>query len=157
MSSECLKRALHLVTSSQNAGQNCIGIERLLVHRDQYDEVFGLIADRARVLRIGGALSADDVGTGVDVGSMISRERFQNLRDIIEDAERQGAHVELGGRPRDHPYLVNGAFFEPTVIGVQRDMDIAQKECESYLRIRAGLCVNAVLYSVCTDSACHAL
>ncbi|KAF8506648.1 Aldedh-domain-containing protein [Russula emetica] len=113
----------------QNAGQNCIGIERLLVHRDQYDEVFGLISDRARGLRIGGALSADDVGTGVDVGSMISHERFQNLQDIVEAADRQGAHVELGGRRRDHPYLTNGAFFEPTVIGeVQRDMDIVKQE-----------------------------
>ncbi|KAF8481896.1 Aldedh-domain-containing protein [Russula ochroleuca] len=113
----------------QNAGQNCIGIERLLVHRDQYDQVFGLISDRARSLRVGGALSADDVGAGVDVGSMISRERFQILQDIVEAAERQGAHVEFGGRPRVHPYLLNGAFFEPTVIGeVQREMDIAKQE-----------------------------
>jgi acyl-CoA reductase-like NAD-dependent aldehyde dehydrogenase len=118
----------------------------LLVHRDQYDEVFTLISDRVRNLRIGGALSADDVGTGVDVGSMISRERFQNLQDIVEAAERQGAHVEMGGRPRVHPYLTNGAFFEPTVIGeVQRDMDIVKQECESCLCIRPELCVDAVL------------
>jgi len=113
----------------QNAGQNCIGIERLLVHRDQYDEVYRLILDRAGGLRIGGALSADDVGTGVDVGSMISRERFQTLQDIIDEAASHGARVDLGGRPRVHPYLVNGAFFEPTVIGeVNRNMDIAQVE-----------------------------
>ena len=118
----------------------------MLVHRDQYDEVFGLISDRTRDLRIGGALSADDVGTGVDVGSMISHERFQKLQDIVEAAEHQGAHVEMGGRRRDHPYLTNGAFFEPTVIGeVQRDMDIAQQECESCLRIRPELRVDAVL------------
>ncbi|KAI0296140.1 Aldehyde/histidinol dehydrogenase [Russula brevipes] len=113
----------------QNAGQNCIGIERLLVHRDQYDEVYHLILDRARSLRMGGALSADGVGTGVDIGSMISRERFQMLQDLIEAAVTQGAHVGMGGRPHNHPYLAHGAFFEPTVIGeVQRDMDIAQHE-----------------------------
>jgi len=77
---------------------------------------------------------------------MISRERFQNLQDIVEAAGRQGAHVELGGRPRVHPYLTNGAFFEPTVIGeVQRDMDIVQQECESCLRILLELRVDAVL------------
>ncbi len=131
MSSDYWKWCYTQSASSQNAGQNCIGIERLLVHRDQYNEVFGLISDRVRNLRIGGALSADDVGTGVDVGSMISSERFQILQDTVEAAERQGAHVELGGRRRIHPYLTNGAFFEPTVIGeVQRDMDIAQQECE---------------------------
>jgi hypothetical protein len=77
---------------------------------------------------------------------MISRERFQGLQDIVEAAERQGAHVELGGKPRAHPYLTNGAFFEPTVIGeVQRDMDIVKQECESCLRIRPELRVNLVL------------
>jgi len=113
----------------QNAGQNCIGIERLLVHRGQYDEVYDLILERARNLRIGGALSADDVGTGVDMGAMISRERFQTLQDLVDDAAARGARVDLGGRPRVHPYLTHGAFFEPTVIGeVQRDMDIARHE-----------------------------
>ncbi|KAI0003729.1 Aldedh-domain-containing protein [Russula compacta] len=113
----------------QNAGQNCIGIERLLVHRDQYDEVYQLILDRAHDLRIGGALSADDVSTGVDVGSMISRDRFQRLQDILDAATSQGAQVDLGGRPKVHPYLAQGAFFEPTVIGqVRRDMDIARQE-----------------------------
>ena len=77
---------------------------------------------------------------------MISYERFQHLQDMVEAAGRQGAHVEMGGRRRDHPYLTNGAFFEPTVIGeVQRDMDIVQTECESCLCIRPELRVNANL------------
>ena len=131
----------------------------MLVHRDQYDEVYGFISDRTRSLRVGGALSADDVGTGVDVGSMISRERFQILQDIVEAAERQGAHVEFGGKPRVHPYLQHGAFFEPTVIGdVQREMDIAKQECKFCFSIQPELHMDADPgHSVCTDSACHAL
>lgn len=118
----------------------------MLVHRDQYDEVYALISDRTRGLRTGGALSADDVGTGVDVGSLISRERFQNLQDMVDAAGGQGAHVEVGGRPRAHPYLVNGAFFEPTVIGnVRQDMDIAQQEREFCFSTRPKLRMNALL------------
>ena len=80
-------------------------------------------------------MSADGVGTGVDMGSMNSRERFQALQDRIGAATAQGAQVELGGRPATHVYLNNGAFFEPTVIGeVTRDMDIAQNEREFCLR-----------------------
>ena len=132
--------------SSQNAGQNCIGIERLLVHRDQYDEVYHLILQRAGELRLGGALSADDVGTGVDVGSMISRDRFQRLQDLIQDAASRGAQVDLGGGSRVHPYLTNGAFFEPTVIGeVQQDMDIAQHERGFCFLTPAELHIDAVL------------
>ncbi len=84
---------------------------------------------RARDLRMGAGLSADGVGTGVDVGSMISRDRFRTLQDRIEAAETQGAQVDLGGKPHPHPYLDHGCFFEPTVIGeVRQDMDIAQQE-----------------------------
>ncbi|KAH9178669.1 Aldedh-domain-containing protein [Lactarius sanguifluus] len=112
-----------------NAGQNCIGIERLLVHTSQYNEVYQLILDRTRSLRMGAALSADGVGTGVDIGSMISRDRFRALQDRIEAAEAQGAQVDFGGKPHPHPYLNHGCFYEPTVIGeVRQDMDIAQHE-----------------------------
>jgi acyl-CoA reductase-like NAD-dependent aldehyde dehydrogenase len=91
-------------------------------------------------------LSADDVGTGVDVGSMISRERFQTLQDLVDDAASQGARVDLGGRARVHPYLTHGAFFEPTVIGeVRRDMDIAKHEREFSLPTSPELRVDAIL------------
>jgi acyl-CoA reductase-like NAD-dependent aldehyde dehydrogenase len=87
--------------------------------------------DRARELRVGAGLAADGVGTGVDVGSMISRERFTALQDRVEAAESQGAQVPLGGKIHPHPYLNHGCFFEPTVIGdVRQDMDIAQHECK---------------------------
>jgi acyl-CoA reductase-like NAD-dependent aldehyde dehydrogenase len=101
----------------------------LLVHKSQYDEVHELIVQRASHLRTGAALSADGVGTGVDMGPMISRDRLQLLQDRIAAAAAQGATVYLGGGPEAHPYLNNGAFFQPTVIGeVTRAMDIAQEE-----------------------------
>ena len=78
---------------------------------------------------MGAGLAADGVGTGVDVGSMISRDRFRTLQDRIEAAESQGAQVDSGGKPLAHPYLDHGCFFEPTVIGeVRQDMDVAQHE-----------------------------
>ena len=78
---------------------------------------------------MGAGLAADGVGTGVDVGSMISRDRFRMLQDRVEAAESQGAQVDEGGKPLAHPYLNHGCFFEPTVIGdVKQDMDIAQHE-----------------------------
>lgn len=113
----------------QNAGQNCIGIERLLVHTSQYDEVYNTFLDRARSLRVGAALAADGVGTGVDMGSMVSSARFQRLEDIIDEAKNQGAKVEQGGARLRHPYLENGAYFAPTIIGeVTPEMKIAQEE-----------------------------
>ncbi|KAI0046626.1 Aldedh-domain-containing protein [Auriscalpium vulgare] len=124
----------------QNAGQNCIGIERMIVHNSIYDDVYQTILDRARSLTVGAGLSASTgVGTSVDVGSMISqttvlpdgqtRDRFQELTDIVNKARDAGAKIELGGERYDQPYLTHGAYFKPTVVGdVTPDMDIAQHE-----------------------------
>lgn len=96
--------------------------------------MYALIVERVRALRLGSALSAEGVGSGVDCGSMISSERFQQLEDIVNDARDQGARVEHGGMRMRHPYLEHGAYFTPTVIGdVTNDMNIAQREREHQL------------------------
>ena len=122
------------VLPSQNAGQNCIGIERFLVHTSQHDELVGLFAERAQRLRFGPCL-ADAGGDGlvapVDCGAMISRDRFEELERLIQDAAQEGAEVVLGGQGWKHPYVEEGMFFAPTVVaGVAPTMELAQTESE---------------------------
>ncbi|THH26972.1 hypothetical protein EUX98_g7220 [Antrodiella citrinella] len=115
----------------QNAGQNCIGIERILVHSSQYDRVFKLISERAQQLRLGCTLTrpTDGLIPVVDCGAMIDNERFDHLRNLIEAAVSHGAVLETGGQPWPHPYLEHGLFFSPTVIGnVDPNSQIAQEE-----------------------------
>lgn len=119
----------------QNAGQNCIGIERLIVHSSQYDDLYAILLERVRKLRLGSVLSPSGEGfvSTVDTGSMISRGRFRVLERLIKLAEEDGAIVETGGREYNHIYHTGGAYFDPTVVGnVISDMEIAQKECEGY-------------------------
>ncbi|KAG5647167.1 hypothetical protein DXG03_001122 [Asterophora parasitica] len=114
----------------QNMGQNCIGIERLIVHRSQYDDLHAILSERIAKLRLGSVLAPSPEGyvSTIDCGSMISRERFQGLERIIRDAEEGGAIVE-GGVQYNHIYLENGAYFTPTLVGaVHSTMDIAQQE-----------------------------
>ena len=121
--------------SSQNAGQNCIGIERVLVHSTQYDEVFRTLSERTQQLRLGSALSrpTDGLVPVVDCGAMIDNRRFGYLKQLIEEAVAHGAVLEVGGQPWPHPYLENGLFFSPTVIGnVDPASRIAQEECKLY-------------------------
>lgn len=107
---------------------------------------------------MGAALAADGVGTGVDVGSMISRDRFTALQDRVEAAEAQGAQVGVGGKPLSHPYLDHGCYFEPTVIGeVKQDMDIAQHERKFSIHTRNSIRTDATFRSVCPHSSSDAL
>ncbi|KAL5518794.1 MSC7 [Sanghuangporus vaninii] len=114
----------------QNAGQNCIGIERIIVHSSQYVELLQEILDRATKLRLGSALHATDGYIApVDCGSMISKDRFTELERVINEAAREGASLHMGGTEFRHAYLESGSYFSPTVIGdVHQGMEIANKE-----------------------------
>ena len=115
---------------SQNSGQNCIGIERLLVHKSQYDELHEILEKRISILRSGSvlSLSAEGYVSTIDCGSMISRERFQSLQRVIQEAAEGGAKV-IGGTECTHGYLENGAYFTPTLVGLAAPhMSIAREE-----------------------------
>lgn len=116
---------------SQNMGQNCIGIERLIVHSDQYDDLHDKLEALVKKLRTGSVLAPSPEGyvSTIDCGSMISGDRFRSLEKVLNDATESGANVE-GGVQYNHAYLENGCYFTPTLVGpVDPTMEIAQVEC----------------------------
>jgi acyl-CoA reductase-like NAD-dependent aldehyde dehydrogenase len=113
-------------------GQNCIGIERLLVHNDQYDDLWEIFSQRVGKMRVGSVMSMQQAGylATVEGGSMHSNERFRGLEKLIKDANEANAYV-IGGEEFKHPYHEHGYYFSPTVVGpVDASMDIAQQERE---------------------------
>ncbi|KZS93340.1 meiotic sister-chromatid recombination aldehyde dehydrogenase [Sistotremastrum niveocremeum HHB9708] len=115
----------------QNAGQNCIGIERFIVHSSQHDELVRTLTERTKRLRFGSVMSPSAEGyiAPVDCGAMISRDRFSELERLINNAVEEGASLETGGSRWKHVYLEEGAYFSGTVLGnVENGMEIAQTE-----------------------------
>jgi acyl-CoA reductase-like NAD-dependent aldehyde dehydrogenase len=122
---------MFITLRSQNAGQNCIGIERVIVHSSLHDELHDILVERVMKLRLGSVL-APSPGDGfihtVDCGSMISDDRFDGLELDIRRAREDGAIVE-GGKRYMHVYHEEGAYFSPTIVGnATREMEIANKE-----------------------------
>ncbi|EPT03543.1 hypothetical protein FOMPIDRAFT_1022465 [Fomitopsis schrenkii] len=114
----------------QNAGQNCIGIERFIVHSSQYDELHDIFRRRTEELRLGSALSnpGDGFVPAVDVGAMINEDRVRLTEEMVQLARDAGLDVQ-GGERYTHPYLEHGAYFRPTVIGdAQPHSEYAQRE-----------------------------
>ncbi|KAH9484084.1 Putative aldehyde dehydrogenase-like protein C21C3 [Psilocybe cubensis] len=114
----------------QNMGQNCIGIERLIVHVDQYDELFEIFSQRVNKMRLGSVMSTVQAGyvNTVEGGAMINGDRFRGIEKLIKDANEGNAYV-IGGSEYKHPLLEHGYYFEPTVVGpVDVTMDIANQE-----------------------------
>jgi len=91
-----------------NAGQICIGIERIFVHESRHDEFVAKFARAVGEVSLGAAYDFS-----VEMGSLTSAEQLDATRGHLDDAIDKGARIVAGGRAR--PDL--GPFFhEPTVL-----------------------------------------
>ena len=110
----------------QAAGQNCIGIERIIATPNIYPSLLDMLRPRVEALRVGSDL---DSPSPVYLGALISGHRIPHLEELVEDAVSAGATLHCGGRGHRHPQFPKGHYFEPTLLcEVTTDMRIAQEE-----------------------------
>ncbi|KAL2007389.1 hypothetical protein VTN00DRAFT_8827 [Thermoascus crustaceus] len=121
----------------QSAGQNCIGVERVIALPGVYDKLLEIVTPRIKALRLGSILvdskpnpkDPSHKPLTPDVGAMISPNSFDRLESLIEDAVRQGARLICGGKRYNHPKHPHGHYFTPTLLAdVTPSMRIAQVE-----------------------------
>jgi acyl-CoA reductase-like NAD-dependent aldehyde dehydrogenase len=100
-----------------NAGQTCVGIERVYVADPIYDEFLGRVVARAAKLTVG----ADG---GADIGPITMPAQIETIRRHIEDALTRGGRAVLGGAEAVQPPFVN-----PTIlVDVPEDSAAVQEE-----------------------------
>jgi acyl-CoA reductase-like NAD-dependent aldehyde dehydrogenase len=106
-----------------NAGQTCSGIERAYVVREVADRFVEGVVEGARSLRVG-----DPMEWTTEVGPMVSRDQFEVVRDLVDDAVSEGATLRCGG-PVEPPAMEGADFYAPAVLtGVRQDMRIMREE-----------------------------
>jgi glyceraldehyde-3-phosphate dehydrogenase (NADP+) len=86
------------------AGQNCIGVQRLYIHRKIYNIFRDKFVARTAKYKIGDKLLED-----TDMGPMITAEEAQRVELWIQEAVKKGATVLTGGKRTN-------ALVEPTVL-----------------------------------------
>jgi acyl-CoA reductase-like NAD-dependent aldehyde dehydrogenase len=100
-----------------NAGQTCIGVERVYVHDRVYDEFLSRLLDKARDLR------AEDT-PGAKMGPITMPGQLDVIRSHITDAIERGGRAVLGG-----PGAVGERYVQPTVlVDVPEDSTAVQEE-----------------------------
>ncbi|KAL3422278.1 aldehyde dehydrogenase [Phlyctema vagabunda] len=130
----------------QAAGQNCIGIERIVACPTVYDKIVANLEPRIRALRVGSSLDAPK-DKQVDMGAMISDASFERLENLIQEAVKDGARLLVGGWRLSHPVHHSGHYFTPTLlVDVTPEMAIANEECF------APVCV--VMRATSAENAC---
>src|SRR5437763_16757345 len=103
-----------------NTGQACNAGSRLFVHKDQFDQVVGALAEQAGKAKVGPGLDAQTM-----FGPVVSQEQHERVLSYIESGRKEGAELLAGGNGSDEP----GYFTSPTLFTATRDdLKIAREE-----------------------------
>ena len=95
----------------QNAGQVCLGTERLYVQRARFDEFVDRLAAHAAGLRPG-----NPTDPTTNLGPLISAEHHRKVMSYYDLAVEEGATVVTGGGVPDvDPAFVKGNWIQPTI------------------------------------------
>ncbi|MFC4856745.1 aldehyde dehydrogenase family protein [Actinophytocola glycyrrhizae] len=98
-------------------GQVCMAANRVLVHRDVFDEFAEKYVAKAASLPVG-----DPRDEATILGPLINQRQADNLAALVEQGIAQGARPLLRGE-------VNGTLFHPTVLtDVTPEMPVMQEE-----------------------------
>jgi glyceraldehyde-3-phosphate dehydrogenase (NADP+) len=86
------------------AGQTCISVQRVYVHRRVYDRFVSELVRRVEALKVG-----DPLDPQTDVGPLIDTANADRVEEWLEEAKAAGAEVLTGGERE-------GSVWRPTVL-----------------------------------------
>ena len=86
------------------AGQSCISVQRILVHRSIHEKFLATLVPKVQALKVGEPLDET-----TDVGPLISEAAARRAAKWIDEAAAGGARVLCGGKRR-------GAYLDPAVL-----------------------------------------
>lgn len=109
-----------MIAKYRNAGQTCIGTNRVLVQEQAHDEFVERFTRRVSQLQVGNGL--DD---STQIGPLINDAALQKVEKLVDRAIEQGAQLACGGSRHN----AGAQFYTPTVLTeVTQDMEIAKAE-----------------------------
>ena len=119
-----LDEALPVIVNAivQNAGQTCSAGSRLLVQRSIYERVMQALAERFRALKSG------PPQLGLDMGPLVNRKQYEQVKRILAKAESDGLTVMARGEL--HPDAASAGFYQEAVLfrDVPHGNSLAQQE-----------------------------
>jgi acyl-CoA reductase-like NAD-dependent aldehyde dehydrogenase len=113
------------------AGQSCISVQRIYVHRSAYQDFIGRFIPKVEALQVGDPAEED-----TDVGPVIDEDARERIVSWIEEAKAGGATVLTGGEVAD-------GLLRPTVLA-----DVTSEMKVSCLEVFGPLCTVSAYDSV---------
>ncbi|ADU31598.1 aldehyde dehydrogenase family protein [Evansella cellulosilytica] len=98
-------------------GQNCIGVQRIYVEKESYNQFLTALVEETTKLKVG-----DKLLESTDMGPLINEREAKRVEAWVNDALYRGAKLHTGGKR-------TGAFYEPTILtDVPEGAKIAKEE-----------------------------
>ncbi len=105
----------------RNGGQACTCVNRIFVEEKIHDQFVEKLLSEVKKIKVGNGLDSSS-----NMGPMISKTALQKVERLVDDALKNGAKCEIGGKKILEN---NGNFFAPTVLtSVSHHMTIANEE-----------------------------
>lgn len=99
------------------AGQVCISVQRVYVHKEVYEEFCEKLVAAVATIKVG-----DPTDPDTELGPMIDEKATRRIDEWVRTAVAEGGRVLTGGNAR-------GRFYEPTVIvDAQRESFVCSRE-----------------------------
>ena len=103
-----------------NCGQSCIASKRFFVAKTVADAFLEHFIRKTESLRVGDPLNSE-----TDIGPMVREEALSVLDSQVQEAVKNGAHLETGGQRIQR----KGFFYQPTILTrVRPEMRVMKEE-----------------------------
>ncbi|MFC4020457.1 aldehyde dehydrogenase family protein [Micromonospora sp. GCM10011542] len=128
--------------SNYQAGQSCIAVQRVYVHRALFADFLPRLVASVRALRTG-----DPADPSTDVGPLVSEDAARRVEEWVAEAVLAGATVEVGGARA-------GATYPPTVLtGVSADAKVCAEEVFGPVLVVTPVADDQAAFAAVNDSA----
>ncbi len=94
-----------------NAGQACIGANRIYVQSSIYDEVARRLTEHAGRMKVGYGAEP-----GVVMGPLVDMNAVEKVEELVANAIQKGAKLRVGGSRMQGEAYEKGSFYAPTVL-----------------------------------------
>ncbi|WP_083910851.1 5-carboxymethyl-2-hydroxymuconate semialdehyde dehydrogenase [Salsuginibacillus kocurii] len=102
-------------------GERCTANSRLYVHESIQEEFINRLKERVSNIRVG-----DPMDETTQIGPLIHKNHYENVRSYLELAKDEGAELYSGQIPAD---VESGNFVAPTLIlNAEQEMRVVQEE-----------------------------
>jgi aldehyde dehydrogenase len=106
------------------SGQICYGVKRIYVQNEKYQEFLQRFIEAANKIKVGPGLDLRST-----MGPVNNETQYNSIKQLISQAEEQGATVTVAGEFVEGTNVSDGYFILPTIItNVNQDDPIVQNE-----------------------------